>query len=258
MRPGSSGDRPHSGQGPRPRLSNRLSVLLLKPTAPLRLPLLAPRSHAAPASSVTAAGSGLGWFAALARASRLASRASLNWFLRRLLISRTFRRSNRGPCALSPGRPSSPTPRNLGYGILYVGALPPCPGSRCRISPWPLRCSLRLRLDVHQLRRLLLVVRYQTLEDGPVTLGLALVALAPRRPVLFSPSRVVASHRPCVAWLENPGSFNLASEDLLEELGEDHEAPRSWRIHPRTVSRNPSRSSRWYEISMSSSTSRGT
>src|ERR687898_3403500 len=29
------------------------------------------------------AGSGLGWFAALVRASRLASRASLNWFLRR-------------------------------------------------------------------------------------------------------------------------------------------------------------------------------
>src|SRR5215208_2022170 len=85
---------------------------------------------------------------------------------------------------------------------------------------------------------------------------------APRRPVLFLPSRVVASHRPYVARLENPGSFSLASEDLLDtldELGtEDHEAPRSWRIHPRTVSRNPSRSSRWYEISMSSSTSRGT
>src|SRR5215203_2263046 len=82
---------------------------------------------------------------------------------------------------------------------------------------------------------------------------------APRRPVLFSPSRGVASHRPYVARLENPGSFNLAGEDLLEELGaEVHELPRSWRIHPRTVSRNPSRSSRWYEISMSSSTSRGT
>src|SRR5215211_2574336 len=82
---------------------------------------------------------------------------------------------------------------------------------------------------------------------------------APRHPVLFLPSRVVASHRPCVARLENPGSFTLASEDLLDELGaEDHELPRSWRIHPRTVSRNSSRSSRWYEISMSSSTSRGT
>src|ERR671921_1137191 len=108
----------------------------------------------------------------------------------------------------------------------------------------PLRCSFRLFF--HQLRRLLLVVRYQTLEDGPVTLGLALVALAPRRPVLFSPSRGVASHRPCVARLENPGSFSLAGEDLLDELGaEDHDLPRSWRIHPRTVSRNPSRSSRW-------------
>src|SRR5215212_3199571 len=82
---------------------------------------------------------------------------------------------------------------------------------------------------------------------------------APRRPVLFLPSRGVASHRLSVARLENPGSFSLASEDLLDKLGsEDHEALRSWRIHPRTVSRNPSRSSRWYEISMSSSTSRGT
>src|SRR5215207_2933051 len=66
----------------------------------------------------------------------------------------------------------------------------------------------------------------------------------PRRPVLFLPSRVVASHRPCVARLENPGSFSLAGEDLLDEFGEDHEALRSLRIHPRTVSRNPSRSSR--------------
>ena len=146
MRPGPSDGRPHSGQGPRPRLSNRLSVLLLKPTVPLRLPLLAPRFHAAPASSVTAAGSGLGWFAALARASRLASRASLNWFLRRLLISRPFRRSNRGPCALSHGRPSSTSPRNLGHGISYAGAWPPAPCSRCRISPWPLRCSFRLNI----------------------------------------------------------------------------------------------------------------
>src|SRR5215217_188600 len=82
---------------------------------------------------------------------------------------------------------------------------------------------------------------------------------APRRPVLFLPSRGVATHRPCVARLENPGSFSLISEDLLDELGaDDHEAARNWRIHPRTVSRNPSRSSRWYEISMSSSMSRGT
>ena len=85
---------------------------------------------------------------------------------------------------------------------------------------------------------------------------------APRRPVLFSPSRRVASHRPYVARLENPGSFSLAGEDLLDEFGElgaeDHEARRSWRIHPCTVSRNPSRSSRWYEISMSSSMLRGT
>src|SRR5215204_3193758 len=85
---------------------------------------------------------------------------------------------------------------------------------------------------------------------------------APRRPVLFLPSRGVASHRPYVARLENPGNFTLASEDLLDTLGElgadDHEAARNWRIHPRTVSRNPSSSSRWYEISMSSSTSRGT
>src|SRR5215203_3369720 len=85
---------------------------------------------------------------------------------------------------------------------------------------------------------------------------------APRRPVLFLPSSAVASHRPYVARLENPDSFSLASEVLLDKLGElraeDHELPRSWRIHPRTVSRNPSRWSRLYEISMSSSTSRGT
>src|SRR5215211_4867630 len=128
--------------------------------------------------SLSSSSSGLRCFAALARASRLASRASLNWFLRRLLISTsTFRRSNRGPCALSHGRPSSPTPRNRGHGISYAGALPPCPGSRCRISPWPLRCSFRS--NVHQHRGLLLVVRYQTLEDDPVTLGLALVVLSP-------------------------------------------------------------------------------
>src|SRR5215217_5572455 len=59
-----------------------------------------------------------------------------------------------------------------------------------------------------------------------MTGGLALVVLAPRRPVLFLPSRVVASHRPSLARLENPGSFNLAGENLREELGaEDHEAP---------------------------------
>src|SRR5215204_3059781 len=34
MRPGPSGGRPHSGQGPRPRPSRRLSLVLLKPTAP--------------------------------------------------------------------------------------------------------------------------------------------------------------------------------------------------------------------------------
>src|SRR5215213_114100 len=55
-----------------------------------------------------------------------ASRASRNWFLRRLLISRPFRRSNRGPCALSHGRPSSPTPRNRGHGISYVRAFSLC------------------------------------------------------------------------------------------------------------------------------------
>src|SRR5215204_7495949 len=81
------------------------------------------------------------------------------------------------PCAFSHGRAPSPTPRNRGHGISYAGAWPPAPCSRCRISPWPLRCSFRL--GIHQLRRLLLVVRYQTLEDGPVTLGLALVVLSP-------------------------------------------------------------------------------
>ena len=101
-------------------------------------------------------GSCLGCFAAVARASRLASRAaSLNWFLRRLLISRPFRRSNRGPCALSHGQPSSPTPCNLGHGLSHADACPPAPCSRCRISPWPSRCSFRF--NVHQFRRLFLV-----------------------------------------------------------------------------------------------------
>jgi len=38
----------------------------------------------------------------------------------------------------------------------------------------------------------------------------------PRRPVLFSPSRMVASHLPYVARLENPGDFRLAGEDLFD------------------------------------------
>src|SRR5215203_3117953 len=87
-----------------------------------------------------------------------------------------------GLCAFSPGRAPSPTPRNRGHGISYAGALPPAPCSRCRISPWPLRCSFRL--NIHQLRGLLLVVHYQTLEDGSVTLGLALVVLSPLSPEL--------------------------------------------------------------------------
>src|SRR5215208_380974 len=104
--------------------------------------------------------------------------------------SKPFRISTIGPCVYSPGRAPSPTPRNRGHGISYAGALPPCPGSRCRISPWPLRCSFRL--DVHQLRRPLLVVRYQTLEDGFVTLGLALVVLSPLSPKLPFAFGVVA------------------------------------------------------------------
>src|SRR5829696_1956228 len=57
-----------------------------------------------------------------------------------MLISRPFfRRSNRGPCALSHAQPSSPSPRNLGHGLSCAGACPPAPCSRCRVSPWPLR-----------------------------------------------------------------------------------------------------------------------
>src|SRR5215213_10426911 len=141
--------------------------------------------------SLSSSSSDLPCFAALARASRLACRACLNRFLCRLLISTsTFRRSNRGPCALWHGRPSSPIPRNLGHGISYAGACHPAPCSRCRISPWPLRCSFRL--NILQLRGLLLVVRYQTLEDGPVTLGLALVVLSPLSPELPVAFSVVA------------------------------------------------------------------
>ena len=39
-------------------------------------------------------------------------------------------------------------------------------------------------MNIYQLRGLLLVVRYQTLEDDPVTLGLALVVLSPLSPEL--------------------------------------------------------------------------
>src|SRR5688572_7026031 len=121
-----------------------------------------------------------------------ASRASLNWFLRRLLISRPFRRSNRGPCALSHGRPSSTSPCNLGYGISYAGACLPAPCSRCRISPWPLRCSLRF--GCFQPCGLALVAGYQGLQDGPVTRRLSLVVLLPCRPHLFAPAGGVGPH----------------------------------------------------------------
>src|ERR671918_18045 len=127
--------------------------------------------------SLSSSSSGLRCFAALARASRLASRASLNWFLRRLLISRPFRRSNRGPCALSHGRPSSTSPRNLGYGISYAGACLPAPCGRCRISPWPLRCSFRS--NVHQSCRLLLMVACQRLQGPAEPFGLRCVVEMP-------------------------------------------------------------------------------
>src|SRR5215208_218747 len=119
-----------------------------------------------------------------------ASRASLNWFLRRLLITSTFRRSNRGPCALSHGLPSSPTPRNLGHGLSYAGALPPAPPcSRCRISPWPLRCSFRFIFYQH-LRSVVVF-----LGPSPQTDRKALEVAAPLPAVLLAPAGVVAPHR---------------------------------------------------------------
>src|SRR5215217_6224720 len=62
-----------------------------------------------------------------------ASRASLNWFLRRLLIStsKRFRRPTIGPCVYSHGRAPSPTPRSRGGGISYARVLPPCLANRC-------------------------------------------------------------------------------------------------------------------------------
>src|ERR671910_1040866 len=79
--------------------------------------------------------SGLGCFAALVRASRLAFRASLNWFLRRftplLSTSKPFRISTIGPCAYSHGRAPSPTPRSRGRGISYAHVLPPCLANSC-------------------------------------------------------------------------------------------------------------------------------
>src|SRR5215218_4401564 len=92
-----------------------------------------------------------------------ASRASLNWFLRRLLISRPFRRANRGPCALSHGRPSLPTPCNLGHGIFYVRAF-----SLCLSSPYApfVGCF-------HQSCGLAFVMLYERLQGGAVAFGLA-------------------------------------------------------------------------------------
>src|SRR5829696_10509741 len=99
-----------------------------------------------------------------------------------MISTSTFRRSNRGPCALSHGRPSSASPRKLGYGLSYAGACPLAPCSRCRISPWPIRCSFRL--NIHQLRGLLLVGCYEGLENGAMAGGLALVVLSPLNPEL--------------------------------------------------------------------------
>src|SRR5215207_4697181 len=109
-----------------------------------------------------------------------------------MISTSTFRRSNRGPCALSHGRPSSPSSRNLGYGISYAGALTPAPCSRCRISPWPLRCSFRFVFD--QLGGPRLVGCYEGLEDGAMAGGLAPVVLSPLSPELPFAFGVVALH----------------------------------------------------------------
>src|SRR5215208_6719252 len=116
-----------------------------------------------------------------------ASRASLNWFLRRLLISTsTFRRSNRGPCALSHGRPSSAIPRKLGYGLSYACACPPAPCSRRRISSWPLCRSFWL-VCLHQ-RLCPLVVLF---SPCPQTGGQAFEVIAPGEAVLLPSADVV-------------------------------------------------------------------
>src|SRR5215203_524877 len=95
--------------------------------------------------------------------------------------SKPFHSSTRistiGACTFSPGRVPSPIPRNRGHGISCAGALPPCPGSRCRISPWPSRCSFRS--NVHQLRRLLLVVGCQRLQGPAEPFGLCRVVEMP-------------------------------------------------------------------------------
>src|SRR5215212_11160437 len=107
-----------------------------------------------------------------------------------MLISRPFRRSNRGPCALSHGQPSSPTPRNLGHGLSCAGACPPAPPcSRCRISPGPLRCSFRFVF--HQLPCPVVVL----LSSGPQTGRQAFEVIAPGEAVLLAPAGVVAPHR---------------------------------------------------------------
>src|ERR687897_2708644 len=69
------------------------------------------------------AGSGLGWFAALVRASRLASRASLNWFLRRLLIVYLQ--------AFPYLHDWAVLEQTHGRAISYARVLPPCLANRC-------------------------------------------------------------------------------------------------------------------------------
>src|SRR5829696_6633737 len=95
--------------------------------------------------------------------------------------SKPFHSSTRistiGPCAFSQGQAPSPTPRNRGHGISYAGAWPPAPCIRCRISPWPLRCSFRS--NVHQLRCLLLVVANELLQCPAEPFGLRCVVEMP-------------------------------------------------------------------------------
>src|SRR5215204_1288468 len=107
-----------------------------------------------------------------------------------MISTSTFRRSNRGPCALSHGRPSSPSPRKLGYGLSYAGACPLAPCSRRRISSWPLCRSFWL-VCLHQ-RLCSLVVLF---SPRPQTGGQAFEVIAPGEAVLLAPAGVVASHR---------------------------------------------------------------
>src|SRR5215203_707352 len=207
MRPGSSGDRPHSGHRPdgplraeASSLSRRLetSPLLIgvPPSAGFSLlprcfpPLAGQEGVQGPRSSLPPR-----WFRRVGGFGNAALCLSpVVWvpYVNVRHATSTFRRSNRGPSALSHGRPSSPKLHGVGHGPSCAGAWSPAPCSRCRISPWPLRCSFRF--NVRQFRRLLLMVACQRLQGPAEPFGLRCVVEMPLKACCLPSLLLVGSH----------------------------------------------------------------